>query len=139
MDEREDYMARVKEFRVLIASDGSLPAIAATVTARCFPWPHGTRAYGVVSREAGAIKHPAFDDALEQVAKSAAETTTNALVHRWADVRVRVADGPPAAAIIRAAKRVLADVAREIAFFAPAAQGVPETGVSLKVNALAAT
>ena len=103
-------MVRVKEFRVLIASDGSLPATAATVTATRFPWPHGTRAYGVVSREAGAIKHPAFDDALEQVAMSAAETTTNALVQRWSDVRVRVADGPPAAAIIRAAKRVRADV-----------------------------
>ena len=37
------------------------------------------------------------------------------------------------------AKRVLADIAREIAFFAPAAEGVPDTGLDLKVNALAAT
>ena len=103
-------MARVKEFRVLIASDGSLSATAATVTATCFPWPQGTRAYGVVAREVGADKDRTFVDALEQAARSTAETTTHALVHRWSDVRVRVAEGPPAAAIIRAAKRARADV-----------------------------
>ncbi len=47
-------MARVKEFRVMVASDGSLAATAATVTATCLPWPAGTRALGVVSRHAEA-------------------------------------------------------------------------------------
>ena len=39
-------MARAKEFRVLVASDGSLSATAATVTAKCFPWPVGLRDAG---------------------------------------------------------------------------------------------
>ena len=104
-------MARGKEFRVLVASDGSLSATAATVTSTCFPWPDGTLAYAVVSREAGRSKdRPALDDALHQAARSTAETTAQALVRRWPDVRVRVADGPPAAAIIRMAKRTRADV-----------------------------
>ena len=107
----EDFMARVREFRVLVASDGSLSATAATVTARHFPWPTGTRAYGVVSREAGANKEEStLKNALEQAARSSAETTTNTLVRRWSDVRVRVADGPPTKAILRAAKVVRADV-----------------------------
>jgi NADH-quinone oxidoreductase subunit G len=37
------------------------------------------------------------------------------------------------------APKVLADIAREIAFFAPAAQGVPEIGLDLKLNQLAAS
>ncbi len=104
-------MARVKEFRVLVASDGSLSATAATVTAKCFPWPAGTRAYGVVSREAAMNKEShALTDALELAVRSTAETTTRALAGRWSGVRVRVADGPPSLAIIRAAKRARADV-----------------------------
>lgn len=79
-------MARVKEFRVLVASDGSLSATAATVTAKCFPWPAGTRAYGVVSREA-AQSHP-VKGALDEVVKSIADITTRALVGRWSDLRV---------------------------------------------------
>ena len=94
-------MARVKEFRVLVASDGSLSATAATLTAKRFPWPPGTRASGVVSRETGAI---------EKAVKSTAETTTKTLAGRWPAVRVRVVEGPPAAAIIRAARRGRADV-----------------------------
>jgi nucleotide-binding universal stress UspA family protein len=104
-------MARVKEFRILVASDGSLAATAATVTAAHFPWPAGTRAYGVVSREPGTNKEwNSLKSALEQAARSTAETTTKALVRRWSGVRVRVVDGPPTAAIIRAAKRARADV-----------------------------
>ncbi len=104
-------MARVKEFRILVASDGSLSATAATVTAASFPWPAGTRAYGVVSREAGTDKEwHNLKSALEEAVRSTAETTTNALVGRWSDVRVRIADGPPAVAIVRAAKRARADV-----------------------------
>lgn len=107
----EDSMARVNEFRVLVGSDGSLSATAATVTANSFPWPAGTRAYGVVSREAGTNKESnALKNALEQAVRSTAETTANALVGRWSGVRVRVADGPPAAAIIRAARQARADV-----------------------------
>jgi nucleotide-binding universal stress UspA family protein len=104
-------MARRKEFRVLVASDGSLSATAATVTAACFPWPADTRAYGVVSREPGTNKEwYGLDTAIDESVTATVETTTEALVHRWPGVRVRIADGPPAAAIIRAAKRAQADV-----------------------------
>jgi nucleotide-binding universal stress UspA family protein len=104
-------MAPVKEFRVLVASDGSLSATAATVTAACFPWPAGTRAYGVVSREAGTDKERStLKSALEQTVGSTAELTTKALVGRWSGARVRIADGPPSLAIVRAAKRARADV-----------------------------
>ena len=104
-------MARAKEFRVLVASDGSLSATAATVTAKCFPWPAGTRAYGVVSREVGTDKEwYSLEGALEKAARATVETTTETLVRRWSDVRVRLVDGPPAAAIIGAAKRARADV-----------------------------
>ena len=37
------------------------------------------------------------------------------------------------------AKEVLADIAREFLYFSPAAQGVPDVGIDLKVNQLAAT
>lgn len=104
-------MAQAKEFRVLIASDGSLSATAATVTATSFPWPAGTRAYGVVSREAGTNQEwTALSSAVEHTVKSVAESMTKALARRWPDAQVRIADGPPGAAIVRAAKRDRADV-----------------------------
>jgi hypothetical protein len=65
-------MARVKEFRVLVASDGSLAGTAATVTAACFPWPAGTRIDGVVVREAGTDNEwNSLKDALERSARAA--------------------------------------------------------------------
>ena len=103
-------MARVKEFRVLVASDGSLSAIAATVTAARFPWPAGARAVGVVAREASNGRRSPLKEAFEQAARSTAESATQALLSRWPDVRVRVAIGPPANAIVQAAKRARADV-----------------------------
>ena len=104
-------MARIKEFRVLVASDGSLSATAATMTAKCFPWPAGTRAYGVVARAVGTNEEwYSLNSKLEQAVRSTAAITTQALAGRWSDVRVRVADGPPSAAIVRAAKRARADV-----------------------------
>jgi nucleotide-binding universal stress UspA family protein len=104
-------MARVKEFRVLVATDGSLSGTAAAVTAKRFPWPAGTRASGVIARELGTGKEGrSIGSALEQAIGAAAETATKILAGRWAGVRVRVVDGPPGAAIIRAATRARADV-----------------------------
>lgn len=104
-------MARGKEFHVLVATDGSLSATAAIVTAACFPWPARTRADGVVSREAGTNEDWfALEGELEQAVKAVAETTTKSLENRWPGVRVRIVDGPPTPAIIRTAKRTRADV-----------------------------
>ena len=104
-------MARVKEFRVLVASDGSLSATAATVTAACFPWPEDTRAYGVVCREAGFNNEwSLLDEVMEQAVRSTVESTAKALEPRWPNVRVRASDGPASAAIVGAARRARADV-----------------------------
>ena len=103
-------MARVKEFRVLVASDGSLAGTAATVTAAHFPWPAGTRIDGVVVREAGTGNEwNNLKDALERSARTTAGQVTKALATAWPDAHVRVVDGPPAVAIIRAAKQARAD------------------------------
>jgi nucleotide-binding universal stress UspA family protein len=104
-------MARVKEFRVLVASDGSLAGTAATVTAAHFPWPAGTRIDGVVVREAGTGNEwNSLKDALEQSARATAGQVAKALAAASPDARVQVVDGPPAVAIIRTAKQARADV-----------------------------
>lgn len=104
-------MARQKEFHVLVASDGSLSGTAATVTAKHFPWPSGTGADGVVARESGTnAEWLSMSDALEQSSRLTADTTARTLVTRWPEARVRVVDGPPAVAIVRAARRAGTDV-----------------------------
>lgn len=104
-------MARTKEFRVLIASDGSLSSTAAAVTAKSFPWPARTRAFAIVSREPGS-NHEWYGvhAALERAITATAESATKILSGRWPDVRVRVVDGPPTSAIVAKAKRLRADV-----------------------------
>lgn len=101
-------MARGKGFRVLVASDGSLSATAATVTAKFFPWPPGTNVRGVVAREQAASD--TLTSALDEVVTSTADITTRMLAARWPGARVDVSAGPPAEAILRAAKRARADV-----------------------------
>jgi nucleotide-binding universal stress UspA family protein len=104
-------MARPKEFRVLIASDGSLPATAAVVSARRFPWPEGTLAFGVIARE--RVSHQqrqTLRTALDRASKAIAENTAKALLRRWPDVRVRLVEGPTVGAIVKRAKTVHADV-----------------------------
>ncbi len=104
-------MARQKEFHVLVASDGSLSGTAATVTANHFPWPAGTRADGVVARESGTnAEWLSMSDALEQSSRLTADTAARTLMTRWPEARVRVVDGPPAVAIVRAARRSATDV-----------------------------
>lgn len=104
-------MARQNEFHVLVASDGSLPGIAATVTAKHFPWPVGTSADGVVARESGTNEEwLSMSDAFEQSSRLTADTAARTLVTRWPEARVRVVDGPPAVAIVRAARRSGTDV-----------------------------
>ena len=43
-------MARKRDFRVLVATDGSRPAQAAITTAIQFPWPDGSRVRVVIAR-----------------------------------------------------------------------------------------
>jgi nucleotide-binding universal stress UspA family protein len=104
-------MARPNEFRVLIASDGSLSSTAAIVTARRFPWPVVTRAFVVIAREHVTNQlRPTLRAALDYAAKAIAENAAKALLSRWPDVRVRLVEGPAVGAIVRRAKTVHADV-----------------------------
>lgn len=104
-------MAQPKEFRVLIASDGSLSATAAMVSARRFPWPDATRAFGAIARErADHHDRPTVRASLDRAAEIVAENTAEALRRRWPDVRVRVIEGPAVGAIVQHAKKVRADV-----------------------------
>ena len=52
-------MTDVKRFHALIATDGSAAAKAAVATAVRFPWPDGSRAFGVVASQDVPI--PVFD------------------------------------------------------------------------------
>jgi nucleotide-binding universal stress UspA family protein len=104
-------MVKPREMRILIASDGSLSATAAIVTARRFPWPKGTLAFGVIAREGAATPgRTAVRARLSEAAKLVAENTAAALVRRWPDVRVRLAEGPAVDAIVQRAKTIRANV-----------------------------
>jgi len=104
-------MVKTPEMRVLIASDGSLSATAAVVTARRFPWPTGTLAFGVIVREGAATPgRTAAPARLNQAATVVAENTAAALVRRWPDVRVRLVEGPTVDAIVQRAKTIRANV-----------------------------
>lgn len=103
-------MVRPKDFRVLVASDGSLSATAAVVNARRFPWPEAARISGVIAREPADYDRSAVRASLDRAARAVAENTALALRRRWPDVRVRVLKGPAVAAIVEHAKRVRADV-----------------------------
>ncbi|MDP3720162.1 MAG: universal stress protein [Acidobacteriota bacterium] len=104
-------MARPKEFHVLVASDGSLSATAAVVSARRFPWPEATRAFVAIAR--GRDDHqarPSVRASLDRAAEIVAESTVEALRGRWPDVRAKVIPGLPVDAIVTRAKAVGADV-----------------------------
>lgn len=104
-------MAAKREFRVLVASDGSLSATAATVTALRFPWPERTQASGIVARFTGAdARRSILLSALDRSSELARETAARTLARRWPGARVRLADSPPAQAIVREAARIAAHV-----------------------------
>lgn len=104
-------MARPKEFRVLVASDGSLSATAAVVSARRFPWPEATLAFVAIAREHGDHQErAAVRTSLDRAAAIVAESTAEALRGRWPDVRVNVIKGLAGDAIVKRAKAVGADV-----------------------------
>lgn len=104
-------MDRSREFRVLIASDGSLSATAAVVSAQRFPWPEGTRAFGVIAREpVNPQLRPASRATFDRASKAIAENTATALEGRWPGVRVGLVRGPAVGAIVTRATTVHADV-----------------------------
>ena len=102
-------MTKRKDFRVLVATDGSAAAKAAASTAASFPWPESVQVSGVMAEQ----MYAAFGASLpgpnssEQVI---ADKAIRPLALRWPDVRARVIKGPAIDAILGEAKRVGADV-----------------------------
>jgi nucleotide-binding universal stress UspA family protein len=104
-------MARTRPFRVLVATDGSVPARAAITTVIQFPWPAHTRVRVVVARRTRAEhRRSILLSALDRGAEAAAESARRTLSRRWADVETIVIDKAPAESILDAAKRFAADV-----------------------------
>jgi nucleotide-binding universal stress UspA family protein len=96
-----------RSFPVLVATDGSPQARAAVAATVGFPWPDGSRAYGVVAsrvpRTAGWRRpvRMALTRSLDREARRA----QRALSRRWPDARVAVVNAPPAEAILAQARK----------------------------------
>jgi nucleotide-binding universal stress UspA family protein len=105
-------MARHREFRILVATDGSKPAVAALDTALVFPWPEPSQAAAIVARRTPATAGrptyvlAAFDREWKRVAASA----ERALAQRWPGAPVTVIDQAPVDAIVGACDKVKPDI-----------------------------
>lgn len=104
-------MAKDRDFRILVATDGSAHARAAMSTATDFPWPARTRVRAIVARKTDAPhRRSILLAALDRGAESAAAGARRALAPRWPDVDVLVVDKKPVEAILSEAGRSAADV-----------------------------
>ena len=104
-------MGTDKDFRVLVATDGSAPAKRAVATAVRFPWPARTRAYGVTARQVPAdYRTSILLAALDRSAEVIATGTRRALSRRWPGADVTIVDTAPVAGVLNEAKRIAADV-----------------------------
>ncbi len=104
-------MARKREFRVLVATDGSHQAKAAIATAVHFPWPARTRVRAVVARKSGPQRtRSILLTVLDRGAEMATESARRALSRRWPDVEVVFAEKTPVDGILAEADRFAADV-----------------------------
>ena len=104
-------MAKEREFRVLVATDGSNQAREAIATALHFPWPARTRVRALVARKTAAeYRRSILLTALDRGAEIAAESARRALSGRWPDVEVVVVEKTPVDGILAEADRFAADV-----------------------------
>lgn len=104
-------MARQKEFRVLLAADGSAQASAAIATTVVFPWPADTRVRSVTSRQTRAeYRQSILLAALDRGAEQAAAAARRALSRRWPDAESVIADKAPVPGVLGEADRFGADV-----------------------------
>src|SRR5262245_4363193 len=103
----EQGMARGREFRVVVASDGSAIARAAVEAAVDFPWPERSRASGVVARGRGMVlgnATPAMWEAIDRGLERVAAAVRRALRRRWPAADVAVLDKSPVEAILAEAR-----------------------------------
>lgn len=104
-------MAVHREFRVLVATDGSTAAKAAIATAARFPWPARTRAQGVTAKQVPAnYRRSILLAGLDRSADVIAAGARLALSGRWPDTNVTVVDSPPVTAVLDEARRFEANV-----------------------------
>lgn len=104
-------MGTDKDFRVLVATDGSAPAKMAVATTVRFPWPARTRAHGVTARQVAADYRKSILFAiLDRSAEVIATGARRALSRRWPEADVTIVDTTPVAGVLQEAKRFNADV-----------------------------
>jgi nucleotide-binding universal stress UspA family protein len=104
-------MARTRELRVLVATDGSRDGKAAIATTLHFPWADRTRVRVVSARRSRAeYSRSILLRALDEGAEKAAESARRTLSRRWPDVETEILDKPPVEAILGEAVRFQADV-----------------------------
>jgi nucleotide-binding universal stress UspA family protein len=104
-------MAKTKQHRILVASDGSPSAEAAITTVIRFPWNPSARARGVVANFPWLKTESAAAQAVvESSVQAAAVATEQALRRRWPAARVAVSNAPPIEAILADAAKFRATV-----------------------------
>ena len=104
-------MARKREFRVLVATDGSHQAKAAIATAVHFPWPNRTRVRAAVARKSSPQRtRSILLTVLDRGAEMAAESARRALLGRWPDVEIVFVEKPPVEGVLAEADRFAADL-----------------------------
>jgi nucleotide-binding universal stress UspA family protein len=104
-------MGTDRDFRVLVATDGSAPAKTAVATAVRFPWPARTLAQGITARQVPAdYRRSILLAALDRSAEVIATGARRALSRRWPGTDVTIVDTAPVAGVLHEAKRFDADV-----------------------------
>ena len=104
-------MGTDRDFRVLVATDGSAPAKTAVATAVRFPWPARTRAQGITARQVPAdYRRSILLAALDRSAVVIAAGARRALARRWPEADVTIVDTAPVTGVLHEAKRFDADV-----------------------------
>lgn len=102
---------RSNGFRILVATDGSIPARKAVSTTIRFPWPDGSRVRVVVARRTRAeFRRSVLLAALDRSADLAAGRALRALSRRWPDADVAVVDKAPIDGVLGEAERFGAEV-----------------------------
>jgi nucleotide-binding universal stress UspA family protein len=100
-------MPEPRDFRVLVATDGSNHARGAIATTRTFPWPSDTRVHAVVahrSRWSSGSPRPVID-ALGQHFERVAAGARRSLRRAWPNADAAVVDALPVEGIVREARR----------------------------------
>ncbi len=103
----EARLATGRQFRVVVATDGSAVARAAVAAAVAFPWPRRSLATGVVARGHAAETMEwtsAVWEAIERGLQRVAAEARRVLRERWPDAEVVLSGRPPVPAILTEAR-----------------------------------